>query len=179
VPSVLIVDDENTHREGLQQALAENYDVTVASNADEALNLMDTQPFDGSSRTCACPENRGAEDHRQGARAAEPAGRAHDDRLRQHRDGRRGDRSAARSIFPHEAGQHRAARSAHPARTENEDARSRSGQQLHERLDEKFRIEGIIGTSGRRSGRDRQDETRRAVARDDPDRGASRAPARN
>jgi DNA-binding NtrC family response regulator len=46
VPSVLIVDDEKHTREGLQQALAENYDVTVAANADEAFNLVETQPFD-------------------------------------------------------------------------------------------------------------------------------------
>ncbi len=46
VPTVLIVDDEKHTREGLQQALAENYDVTVAANADEAFNLLDTQPFD-------------------------------------------------------------------------------------------------------------------------------------
>src|SRR4051812_30319992 len=46
VPSVLIVDDEKHTREGLQQALNENYDVTVAANADEAFNLMDAQPFD-------------------------------------------------------------------------------------------------------------------------------------
>jgi len=46
VPSVLIVDDEKHTREGLQQALAENFDVTVAANADEAFNLMDAQPFD-------------------------------------------------------------------------------------------------------------------------------------
>src|ERR1017187_2812472 len=46
VPSVLIVDDEKHTREGLQQALAENYDVSVAAGADEAFNLMDAQPFD-------------------------------------------------------------------------------------------------------------------------------------
>jgi DNA-binding NtrC family response regulator len=46
VPSVLIVDDEKHTREGLQQALAENYDVSVASTADEAFNLLDAQPFD-------------------------------------------------------------------------------------------------------------------------------------
>src|SRR5688500_4438862 len=46
VPSVLIVDDEKHTREGLQQALAENYDVSVAANADEAFNLLDAQPFD-------------------------------------------------------------------------------------------------------------------------------------
>jgi DNA-binding NtrC family response regulator len=46
VPSVLIVDDEKHTREGLQQALAENYDVSVAGNADEAFNLMDAQEFD-------------------------------------------------------------------------------------------------------------------------------------
>jgi two-component system response regulator AtoC len=46
VPTVLIVDDEKHTREGLQQALAENYDVTVAANADEAFNHFDTQAFD-------------------------------------------------------------------------------------------------------------------------------------
>ncbi|MFZ5494040.1 MAG: sigma-54-dependent transcriptional regulator [Verrucomicrobiota bacterium] len=46
VPSVLIVDDEKHTREGLQQALQENYDVTVAASADEAFNLMDAQEFE-------------------------------------------------------------------------------------------------------------------------------------
>lgn len=46
VPSVLIVDDEKHTREGLQQALEDHYDVSVAANADEAFNLMDSQPFD-------------------------------------------------------------------------------------------------------------------------------------
>jgi two-component system, NtrC family, response regulator AtoC len=45
-PSVLIVDDEKNTREGLQQALAENYDVSLAADADEAFNLMDASPFD-------------------------------------------------------------------------------------------------------------------------------------
>ena len=42
-PSVLIIDDEKHTREGLQQALEERYDVSVAGNADEAFNLMDAQ----------------------------------------------------------------------------------------------------------------------------------------
>ena len=46
VPSVLIVDDEKHTREGLQQALAESYDVSVAANADEAFNLFEVQEFD-------------------------------------------------------------------------------------------------------------------------------------
>jgi len=45
-PSVLIIDDEKHTREGLQQALAENYDVSVAASADEAFNLMDAHPYD-------------------------------------------------------------------------------------------------------------------------------------
>jgi len=45
-PSVLIVDDEKHTREGLQQALEERYDVSVAGNADEAFNLMDAQEHD-------------------------------------------------------------------------------------------------------------------------------------
>ncbi|MCF7761614.1 MAG: sigma-54 dependent transcriptional regulator, partial [Cephaloticoccus sp.] len=46
VPSILIVDDEKHTREGLQQALEDSYDVSVAANADEASNLMESQPFD-------------------------------------------------------------------------------------------------------------------------------------
>jgi two-component system response regulator AtoC len=46
VPSVLVVDDEKHTREGLQQALAETYDVTLAASADEAFNLMEAQAFD-------------------------------------------------------------------------------------------------------------------------------------
>jgi len=46
LPSVLIVDDEKHTREGLQQALEESYDVSIAANATEAFNLMDAQPFD-------------------------------------------------------------------------------------------------------------------------------------
>ena len=45
VPSVLIVDDEKHTREGLQQALQENYDVSVAGSTDEAFNLMEAQEF--------------------------------------------------------------------------------------------------------------------------------------
>src|SRR5579859_12578 len=46
VPTVLIVDDEKHTREGLKQALDENYDVSVASSADEAFNLMDAQEYE-------------------------------------------------------------------------------------------------------------------------------------
>lgn len=46
VPSVLIVDDEKHTREGLQQALEDNYDVSIASSVDEAFNLVDSQEFD-------------------------------------------------------------------------------------------------------------------------------------
>jgi DNA-binding NtrC family response regulator len=45
-PSVLIVDDEKHSREGLKLALSENYDVSLAASADEAFNLMEAQPFD-------------------------------------------------------------------------------------------------------------------------------------
>ena len=46
LPSVLIVDDEKHSREGLREALEDDYDVSVAANADEAFNLLDAQPFD-------------------------------------------------------------------------------------------------------------------------------------
>ncbi len=46
MPSVLIVDDEKHTREGLEQALQDNYDMSVAASADEGFNLMDAQKFD-------------------------------------------------------------------------------------------------------------------------------------
>lgn len=44
--SILIVDDEKHTREGLAMALVEDYEVTLAGDADEAFQAMDTQHFD-------------------------------------------------------------------------------------------------------------------------------------
>lgn len=44
--SILIVDDEKHTREGLSAVLMEDYDVSVARDADEAFNLMDTDEYD-------------------------------------------------------------------------------------------------------------------------------------
>jgi DNA-binding NtrC family response regulator len=44
--SVLIVDDEKHTREGLRQALEEDYDVSVAASAEEAFNQLESQEFD-------------------------------------------------------------------------------------------------------------------------------------
>ena len=44
--SILIVDDEKHTREGLQQFLEDDYDVYLAASADEAFNLLETEPFD-------------------------------------------------------------------------------------------------------------------------------------
>jgi len=44
--SILIVDDEKHTREGLQMALEDKYEITLAQNADEAFNLMESDDFD-------------------------------------------------------------------------------------------------------------------------------------
>ena len=44
--SVLIVDDEKHTRDGLSAVLADSYDVFAASNADEAISMLDAEPFD-------------------------------------------------------------------------------------------------------------------------------------
>jgi two-component system response regulator AtoC len=44
--TVLVVDDEKHTREGLMLALEDDYDVYLASDADEAFNLMDSETFD-------------------------------------------------------------------------------------------------------------------------------------
>lgn len=43
--SILIVDDEKHTRDGLRQALEDDYDVYLASDADEAFNLMEAEEF--------------------------------------------------------------------------------------------------------------------------------------
>jgi DNA-binding NtrC family response regulator len=46
LPTVLIVDDEKHTREGLRQALEEQYDTYLAQDADEAFTLMESEQFD-------------------------------------------------------------------------------------------------------------------------------------
>jgi DNA-binding NtrC family response regulator len=45
-PTLLIVDDEKTTREGLRAALEERYDVYIAEDAKAALNLLESENFD-------------------------------------------------------------------------------------------------------------------------------------
>jgi len=45
-PSILIVDDERHTREGLRQALEDDYDIYVAEDADQAFNLLESERFD-------------------------------------------------------------------------------------------------------------------------------------
>jgi DNA-binding NtrC family response regulator len=45
-PTLLIVDDEKTTREGLRAALEERYDVYVAEDAKAAMNLLEGENFD-------------------------------------------------------------------------------------------------------------------------------------
>lgn len=44
--TVLIVDDEKNTRDGLRLALEDNYEVYLATGADEAFNLMEAETFD-------------------------------------------------------------------------------------------------------------------------------------
>src|ERR1700744_6699662 len=45
-PTLLIVDDEKTTREGLRAALEERYDVYIADDAKAGMNLLETEHFD-------------------------------------------------------------------------------------------------------------------------------------
>jgi two-component system response regulator AtoC len=45
-PTVLIVDDEKTQREGLRAALEEHYDVYLADSASSAMELLEREHFD-------------------------------------------------------------------------------------------------------------------------------------
>src|SRR5437762_7628757 len=45
-PTVLIVDDEKTQREGLRDALEDHYDVYLADSAQAAMELLEREHFD-------------------------------------------------------------------------------------------------------------------------------------
>ncbi len=45
-PTLLIVDDEKTQREGLRAALEDHYDVYLAEDAKAAMELLEKEPFD-------------------------------------------------------------------------------------------------------------------------------------
>jgi DNA-binding NtrC family response regulator len=46
LPTLLIVDDEKTTREGLRDALQDRYDVYLAEDAASAMQLLEAEPFD-------------------------------------------------------------------------------------------------------------------------------------
>ncbi len=147
VPSVLIVDDEKHTREGLQQALADSYDVTVAANADEAYNLLDAQSFDVVLTDLRMPGRSGlkvidkalALPHRPAVlmmtaygsveSAVEAMKRGAVDFLTKPVNIERLEVLIQRAL-----------------KTKTLEVEV---QQLHERLDEKFKVEGIVGASGK------------------------------
>ena len=44
--SILIVDDERHTREGLAQILEDHYEISIAEDAEQAFNLMESEIFD-------------------------------------------------------------------------------------------------------------------------------------
>jgi two-component system, NtrC family, response regulator AtoC len=144
-PSVLIVDDEKHTREGLQQALAENYDVTVAANAEEAFNLLDAQPFDVVLTDLRMPGKSGlkvidkalALPQRPAVLMMTAYGSI-DSAVEAMKRGAVDFLTKPVNIERLEVLIQRA------LKTKTLEVEV---QQLHERLDDKFRIEGIIGTS--------------------------------
>lgn len=147
VPSVLIVDDEKHTREGLQQALAENYDVTVAANADEAFNLLDAQPFDVVLTDLRMPGKSGLKVIDKAlALPHQPAVlmmTAYGDIKTAVEAMKRGAADFLTKPVNIEQLEVQLQRALKTKTLEVE------VQQLHERLDEKFKIEGIIGTSAK------------------------------
>src|ERR1043165_1617826 len=147
VPSVLIVDDEKHTREGLQQALAENYDVTVAANAEEAFNLLDAQPFDVVLTDLRMPGKSGlkiidkalALPQRPAVLMMTAYGNI-DTAVEAMKRGAVDFLTKPVNIERLEGLIQRALKT-----------KTLEGevQNLHERLDEKFKIEGIIGTSSK------------------------------
>src|SRR5436190_4188907 len=145
VPSVLIVDDEKHTREGLQQALAESYDVSLAANADEAFNLMDAQPFDVIVTDLRMPGKSGlkvidkalAQPNRPAVLMMTAYGNI-ETAVEAMKRGAVDFLTKPVNIERLEVLMQRA------LKTKTLEVEV---QHLHERLDEKFKLEGIIGTS--------------------------------
>ena len=147
VPSVLIVDDEKHTREGLQQALAENYDVTVAANAEEAFNLLEAQPFDIVLTDLRMPGKSGlkvidkalALPNRPAVLMMTAYGNV-ESAVEAMKRGAVDFLTKPVNIERLEVLMQRA------LKTKTLEVEV---QQLHERLDEKFKLEGIVGTSAK------------------------------
>ncbi len=145
VPAVLIVDDEKHTREGLQQALAEHYDVTIAASADEAFNLLEAQPFDVVLTDLRMPGKSGlkvidkalALEHRPAVLMMTAYGNI-DTAVEAMKRGAVDFLTKPVNIERLEVLIQRA------LKTKTLEVEVK---QLHERLDEKFNIDGIIGTS--------------------------------
>jgi len=58
-PTLLIVDDEKTTREGLRTALEERYDVYIAEDAQAAMNLLESENFDAMLTDFRLPNEDG------------------------------------------------------------------------------------------------------------------------
>jgi two-component system, NtrC family, response regulator AtoC len=145
VPSVLIVDDEKHTRDGLQQALAENYDVTVAANADEAFNLLEAQAFDVVLTDLRMPGKSGLKVIDKALslpqRPVVLMMTAYGDIKTAVEAMKRGAADFLTKPVNIEQLEVQIQRALKTKTLEVE------VQQLHERLDEKFKLEGIIGTS--------------------------------
>jgi two-component system response regulator AtoC len=147
VPSVLIVDDEKHTRDGLQQALADSYDVTVAASADEAFNLLDAQPFDVVLTDLRMPGRSGlkvidkalALPQRPAVLMMTAYGNI-ETAVEAMKRGAVDFLTKPVNIERLEVLMQRA------LKTKTLEVEV---QQLHERLDEKFKLEGIIGTAAR------------------------------
>lgn len=145
--SVLIVDDEKHTRDGLRQALEDDYDVSVAANADEAFNQMDAQEFDVVLTDLRMPGKSGlkvidkalALPHRPAVIMMTAYGSI-DSAVEAMKRGAVDFLTKPVNIERLEVLMQRALKT----RTLEVEVK-----QLNERLDEKFNIEGIIGHSAR------------------------------
>jgi len=146
VPTVLIVDDEKHTRDGLREALQDHYDVFVAQDADEAFNLMEAQEFDAVITDLRMPGGKSGLKVIDKALtlANKPivimmtAYGSVESAVEAMKRGATDFLTKPVNLEKLEILLQRALRSKN-LETEN--------KQLHERLDEKFNLEGIVGSS--------------------------------
>ena len=147
---LLLVDDEAPLREAIAERLADHgFVVEQAASGEQALDGSPSSPSTSSSPTCACPASTARRVIEAARRALPRHHRDRHHRLR-HGEGRRGRHQAGRGRLHHQAVPVRRAAARPRTRRSSSGGCKSENAYLRSQLEERYRIDGIVGTQPRR-----------------------------
>jgi two-component system response regulator AtoC len=145
-PTLLIVDDEKTQREGLRAALEDHFDVYLAEDAKSATELLESQHFDVVLTDFRLPSEDGMKLIARAKSLSRPPvcilmTAYGSEELAVEAMKRGADDYLAKAKLQIDELEMRIARALHQQKLETENVA------LHQQLDSKFRVENVIGES--------------------------------